>query len=214
MQRLRLRFGRGSTVRFISHLDTMRCWERVFRRAGVPLEYTQGFTPHPKLAVAAPLAVGFTGAAELMDIWLRKWTPPEAVLMMLRPELPQGFELSEVWEVPLRAPSLQAIICSARYRCVAWCDDGLSAARAAAQAFLASESVMYEYRRKDEVRSQDIRPLVRDVVVGPGAGGACEIELDVRLGQEGSVRPEHVLAVLGFAGPAESIERVSLSWES
>ena len=214
MQRLRLRFGRGSAVRFISHLDIMRCWERVFRRAGVPLEYTQGFTPHPKLAVAAPLAVGFTGAAELMDIWLRKWTPPEAVMMMVRPELPQGFELSLVWEVPLRAPSLQSIIRSARYRCVAWCDEGLSVAQAAARTFLASESVTCEYRRGEEVRSQDIRPLVRDVVVEPGPGGACEIELDVHLGQNGSVRPEHVLAGLGFAMPPESIHRVGLSWES
>jgi len=214
MQRLRLRFGRGSAVRFISHLDTMRCWERVFRRAGVPLEYTQGFTPHPKLAVAAPLAVGFTGAAELMDIWLRKWTPPEAVMMMVRPELPQGFELSLAWEIPVRAPSLQSIVSSARYLCVAWFDDGLSAAQAAARTFLESDSVTYEYRRQDELRSQDIRPLVRDVVVEPGPGGACEIGLDVHLGQEGSVRPEHVLAGIGFAVPPESIHRVGLFWES
>ena len=135
-------------------------------------------------------------------------------MMMVRPELPQGFELSLAWEIPVRAPSLQSIVSSARYLCVAWFDDGLSAAQAAARTFLESDSVTYEYRRQDELRSQDIRPLVRDVVVEPGPGGACEIGLDVHLGQEGSVRPEHVLAGIGFAVPPESIHRVGLFWES
>ena len=85
MQRLRVSFGRGVPARFISHLDVMRCWERVFRRASIPVEYTQGFTPHPKIAVAAPLAVGFTGEAELMDVWLRKWMPPDAFTPSVSP---------------------------------------------------------------------------------------------------------------------------------
>ncbi|MFH1087432.1 MAG: TIGR03936 family radical SAM-associated protein, partial [Chloroflexota bacterium] len=58
MYRLRLKFGRDRSLRFISHLDLMRLWERAFRRAGVPLAYSQGFTPHPSISLAAPLALG------------------------------------------------------------------------------------------------------------------------------------------------------------
>ncbi|MBN1855473.1 MAG: DUF2344 domain-containing protein [Dehalococcoidia bacterium] len=214
MQRLRLRFGRGVDVRFISHLDMMRCWERVFRRADIPIEYTQGFTPHPRLAAAAPLAVGFTGSGELLDVWLRKWTPPDAVMMMVQLQLPRGFEVSNVQEVPVGAPSLQSILTSARYSCVARHPEAPDIVHQAVQDFLNADSIICEYQRRDKVHSQDIRPLVNSLVVEEAEGGTYRIELSVRLAQDGSVRPEHVLASLGFSQPADSIHRVSLSWET
>ena len=68
MQRLRIRFSRGEELKFISHLDIVRLWERALRRARVQLAYSEGFSPHPKISVAAPLSVGTTSDAELMDI--------------------------------------------------------------------------------------------------------------------------------------------------
>ena len=213
MQRLRLKFGRGVDVRFISHLDTMRCWERVFRRAHIPIEYTLGFTPHPRLTTAAPLAVGFTSSAELIDVWLRKWTPPAAVKMMVQHHLPKGFTLSDVEEVPVGAPSLQSILTSARYDCVARHPEAPEAIQLAVENFLSSDSVIFEFQRRDKLHSQDIRPLVNEVVVEGISGSTYRVELDVRLAQDGSVRPEHVLAALGFSQPADSIHRVCLSWK-
>jgi len=212
MQRLRLRFGRGATVRFISHLDTLRCWERVFRRASIPLEYTQGFSPHPKIAVAVPLAVGVTGDAELMDIWLRKWMPPQSAMMLVRREIPSGFVLLDAWEVPVGAPGLQASLRTARYRCVAVHPEGVAAAHRAVEVFLQSESVVYSFTRQEETRSIDLRPLVHAIAVEPGPGDSCRMDLNVSIGQEGSARPDHVLGVLGFSLPAESVERVALSF--
>jgi radical SAM-linked protein len=72
MQRLRLKFGRGEDLKFLSHLDLMRLWERALRRAGLPLAYSEGFTPHPQIALAAPLLVGVTSDAELMDVSLSR----------------------------------------------------------------------------------------------------------------------------------------------
>jgi len=212
MQRLRLRFGRGAPVRFISHLDTVRCWERVFRRAAIPLEYTQGFTPHPKIAVAAPLAVGVTSDAELMDIWLRKWIPPQSAMMLARRELPSGFVLFDAWEVPSGAPGLQASVRMARYRCVAVHPEGVAGASRAVDSFLQSESVVYSFTRQEETRSIDLRPLVHSIAIEPGPGDSCRVDLDVSIGQEGSARPDHVLGMLGFSLPAESIHRVALSF--
>lgn len=214
MQRLRLRFGRGASVRFISHLDTVRCWERVFRRAAIPLEYTQGFTPHPKIALAAPLAVGVTGDAELMDIWLRKWMPPQAVVMLGRRELPDGFELHDAWEVPEGGPALQALVRLARYRCVATHVGGVAEARAAAEAFLQAESVIHCFSRGEEERTVDLRPHVQSIEVEVEPGGSCLVDMVVDIGQEGSARPDHVLSVLGFSLPAASIRRIEMSFEA
>jgi len=210
MQRVRLRFGRGAAVRFISHLDTVRCWERAFRRAAIPLEYTQGFSPHPKIALAAPLAVGVTGSAELMDVWLRKWMPPQSVVMLGRRELPSGFELHDAWEVPEGAPALQALVRAARYRCLAFHGGQLSAARQAVDTFLQSESVVYCFSRGEEQRTVDLRPHVRFIEVESAPEGSCLVEMEVGIGQEGSARPDHVLGVLGFTLPAASILRLAL----
>lgn len=210
MQRLRLRYGRGDAARFISHLDSMRAWERIFRRAGVPLDYTRGFTPHPRLAVASPLPVGFTSSGELMDVWLRKWMPPDAAYMVVSGQLPQGFTLDTVDEVPLTLGSLQSKVCAARYTCEAQHPGGLDGARRAAVAFLESQSCVYEYARGEETRSVDLRPFVLSLEVRAGRPGTCRLDLHVRHGQEGSVRPDHVLAVLGFCEPAECVHRTEL----
>ncbi len=213
MERLRLKFGRQGPVRFTSHLDTVRCWERMCRRAALPLEYSHGFTPHPKISVAVPLAVGFTSEAELLDLWLRKWLPPGSALMMLREQLPKGFTLFDVWEMPHGAPGLQARVRRARYRCVAWHDDGVEAAGQAASTFMQSESVEYKYVRGDDLKSVDLRPLVHSLVMSPGEDNWCRVDLEVRAGQEKSARPDHVLNVLGFSSPVDSIHRVELVLE-
>lgn len=148
-----------------------------------------------------------------MDIWLRKWVPPESAFMMLREQLPKGFMLLEVWQLPQSAPGLQAAVRRARYRCVAWHAGGVRAARDAAATFMGSESVLHEYVRGDETKSTDLRPLVHAVTVSPGAENWCHVDLMVSAGQEGSARPDHVLAVLGCTMPAESIHRVALLLE-
>ncbi|HEX2036868.1 MAG TPA: TIGR03936 family radical SAM-associated protein, partial [Chloroflexota bacterium] len=67
--RMRLVFAKRPSVRFIGHLDLVRLWERACRRAQLPLAYTLGFTPHPRLTFASPLALGATGDRELLDIY-------------------------------------------------------------------------------------------------------------------------------------------------
>jgi len=73
MQRIRVRFSRGEELKFISHLDIMRLWQRSLHRADIPLAYTEGFSPHPRISLAAPLAVGVTSQSELMDVFCSKW---------------------------------------------------------------------------------------------------------------------------------------------
>src|SRR3712207_8065167 len=95
-QRLRVTFARGDLLRYITHLDLMRAWERALKRAGLPLAYSEGFTRHPQLQLAAPLPVGATAEGELMDVFLAEPLPPATFAARLEPQTPPGDRKSVV----------------------------------------------------------------------------------------------------------------------
>ena len=115
MQRIRLTFEKGAPLRFIGHLDLARMWERACRRAKLPLAYTQGYTPHPRLTFAAPLALGATGSGELMDMYLRDSLSIHEILRRIRPQLPTGCAVSAAVEVPIADPAVTALVRRAMY---------------------------------------------------------------------------------------------------
>ena len=115
MFRLRLRFKRGPEIKFISHLDIIRLWQRAFRRAGIPLAYSEGFNPHPRISLAAPLALGVTGEAELMDIFVAKQVSPHNLEAAVSRQLPPGMEILQVYQIVTTLPSLQSQIRYAEY---------------------------------------------------------------------------------------------------
>src|SRR5437016_531202 len=115
MVRFRLTFSKGEEVRYISHLDLMRTWERILRRAGMKLAHSQGFNPRPRLVFAAPLAVGTTSDAEILDIVLDEDLPAADVLARVRAALPPGIAVASAVEVALDAPSVMAAVHSSDY---------------------------------------------------------------------------------------------------
>ena len=100
-QRLRVSYAKGEALKYISHLDLARAWERLFRRARLPLVYSQGFSPHPRFALGAALPVGVIGSAEVMDIWLTASLPPEEVAARLTEQSPPSLVINRIWEVAL-----------------------------------------------------------------------------------------------------------------
>src|SRR5512139_1400872 len=94
-------------MRFTSHLDLHKSWERTLRRAGLPLAYSQGFSPHPHINLASALPLGFTGEAEIIDIWLEQELPIAEVQALLEPALPPGIQLVSMVEMDGHRPSLQ-----------------------------------------------------------------------------------------------------------
>ena len=104
VQRLRLTFARDDGARYLTHLDVMRMWERVLKRADLPLAYSEGFTPRPRIALAAPLAVGMTSECDLLEIITVQRLPVPSLSQRLPPQLPAGFRLLDVREVPLGHP--------------------------------------------------------------------------------------------------------------
>ncbi len=94
MNSIRIRFSRGEEVKFISHLDLMKVFERAIRRSGLPLAYSQGFNPHPQMVFGMPLSVGMTGSGEYADFELVSEVVPEMFVKRLNEALPEAIRVT------------------------------------------------------------------------------------------------------------------------
>ena len=115
-QRLRITFGKRGALQYTGNLDIAKIWERVLRRAGLPVLYSRGFTPRPRLQFATATPLGITSECELLDVWLRKIVLLEEVLPRLHAVSPTDLEIRSARAVPVRSPSLPTLVRSAEYR--------------------------------------------------------------------------------------------------
>ena len=211
MQRLRLKFGRGNALKFISHLNVLHSWERSIRRANIPLAYSQGFTPHPQISVAAPLAVGMTSEAELMDIRLTGWIPPQSVTMKLREQIACGFQLYQTWIVGLNTPSLQSVVSFANYSVIINSQYKQQDVENAIQSLLHKEQLPWHHPRGEKTHYYDLRALIDDIWVESCDEVRYTLGMRLCCGCAGSGRPEQVTYALGFSEYPESIHRTEIS---
>jgi radical SAM-linked protein len=210
VQRLRIQFAKGEALKYISHLDLTRTWERVFRRARLPMSYSQGYNPRPRFQVAAALPVGVTGQAELLDVWLVEPLEPEAALARLRPALPQGLAAMSAAQVDLRAPSLQSQVCAADYWAKVSSAEPAEVIRRRVEGLLTAASVLRRRQHKGDWQTYDLRPLIQELRVKAGPPGTVELWMRLQASQEGAGRPEEVLDVLGLSLAPHTVERTAL----
>lgn len=209
--RLRIRFARDEALAFVSHLDLMRFWERAMRRAGLPLSYSQGYTPHPRLSMAAPLALGVTSEAELMDVFLSRRLSAQGFAAALRLQLPTGIRLLEAGAIPHDIPSLQSLVRFAEYLVTADPSaEGPQDIAGAIDNFLARRTFLWQHSRDTGVRSYDLRVLVCALSLERRTEGSVTLRMMLRCDPGGAGRPEQVLAALGFPRPPMSVHRTKL----
>jgi radical SAM-linked protein len=210
MQRLRVKFGRGEEVKYISHLDMLRFWERAFRRAGVPLAYSQGFTAHPRISLAAPLAVGVTSEAELMDVWLNKWMPPQSFVMRVKSQLPRDFDIFDAREVGLNVPALQSSLAFAEYCVQVNTEKSELQVEVSLRSLLQAKELPWHHSRGSKMHFYDLRALIDDLWIVSYHNSLYILGMRLRCDANGSGRPEQVAAALGFSQYPESIHRTKL----
>jgi radical SAM-linked protein len=213
VQRLRVTFCRGEEVKYITHLDMMRLWERALRRAAIPLAYSEGFSPSPRISLAAPLPVGVTSTGELMDVYLSRRVTPFDFIKTVSQQLPAGIAVREVREVGLGLPSLQSQVRWSEYQVDVATDRSREEVQAALAQLLAAESLPWQHQRDKEVRRYDLRSLVQDLWLEGLADGLCTLGMRLRTDSQGSGRAEQVAAALGFSELPLSIQRRKLILE-
>ncbi len=113
--RIRIFFSKNEAMRFTGHLDLHKTWERIFRRAGLPLAYSQGFHPQPRLNLACALPLGFTSQAEILDAWLENPMSLQDVQTELGHAAPPGIAIDQIEEVDQKDPALQTQVSSSEY---------------------------------------------------------------------------------------------------
>ncbi len=212
-QRWRVTFAKGPQLKYISHLDLSLAWERALRRAGMPLAYSQGFNPQARLQLASGLPLGYTSAAEILDIILDEPLDPADFVARLRPALPLGLTVTAAEEVDLKSPALQSALRQAEYRVVV--ETALPADELAGRiaALLAADRLEQQRVRKQHVETFDLRPLVGDVRLETVADGLTTFWMRLSAGNQGNVRPEAVLAALGLGEAFAQVERTKLLFE-
>ena len=187
MQRLRIRYAKRGRLRFTSHRDFSRAFERAVVRARIPMAYSSGFNPRPRISYAGAAPTGAASEAEYLEIGLAQVVEPDDVRRALDDALPDGLDVVEVVEggPGALADGLQA----SRWSVVVGLPEDQVAAAAAA--FLAVASVPVERMTKKGLRTFDCRAPVVALRVGPHAGGS---ELDLTLRHTvPAVRPDDVM---------------------
>jgi len=196
MPRYRMLYTKEGPARYISHLDLLRAFDRASRRAGLPMAFTQGFNPHPKIAFAAPLGVGTAGEAEFADLELTGDVPAESVASVLSGAMPEGLRLIEVRPVPDQFPALMALVERATYRAEAKLNRPVSTEEmdSAIAAFLSMPEILVQRKNKaGEKKKVDIRPGIF-AMSGRLDDDIMIIEAELKTGSNGNIRIEEVLA--------------------
>jgi radical SAM-linked protein len=195
--RIRCRFSKLGKVRFISHRDVARVWERALRRAELPVSYTEGFSPRPKLSFGLALPTGHESLGEYLDIDLASGTTVDVDEFPARldPCLPVGIDVQGAAEIEPGTPSLQQAVVSCTWRIEVVGIDEAGLASLLATAMTAAELPITRIRKGRE-EQLDLRPAVLSAeVTGASDWGAAVVaEL---ASQPRSARPSDLVAALG-----------------
>jgi radical SAM-linked protein len=212
MARIRITFSKQGALRYTGHLDLHKLWERAARRAELPLSYSQGFHPQPKISLASALPLGFSSQAEVMDIRLNEDIPHDEILARLRENLPGGIRVLNIENVDEHAPALQTQVVSAEYQVILTEPIEGSELKRRLDDLLNAESLPRERRGK----KYDLRPLIEEISIISSLNGEGGSVLFMRLvAREGATgRPEEVLESMGIPADTTRVERTRLIFQS
>jgi radical SAM-linked protein len=203
--RLRITFSKSGSLRYTGHLDLHTVWERTVRRAHLPLAYTQGFHPGPKIQIASALPLGFIGHAEIVDIWLDAPTLHPNIVESLQDAAPPGLVIRNMEVVDEHGPALQTRVSSAEYQVTLL--DQLDSTELVKLISALMEAPALPRQRRG--KSYDLKPLIEDLRLVPYDGSiTLAMRLSAREGATG--RPEEVLDALGIPFETTRIERTAL----
>ncbi|MFO0936128.1 MAG: TIGR03936 family radical SAM-associated protein [Gemmataceae bacterium] len=199
-EKIRFRFRKADALRLISHLDTMRCFERMLRRASIPFKSSAGFNPKPRLVLALSLPLGVVGDCEVAELELTEAHDVNDITNRLAAVAPPGMTFLSAKAVPLNAT---AVARRSVYR-VAVPPGRIETVREAARRLMASEKVWAE-RIKPKPRGLNIRPYLREIRVSDDA-----VEFDLWVTHTGTARIDELIAFVGLADQAGDMNRIEL----
>lgn len=209
--RFRITFSTQRTLAYVSVLELGTVWERCLRRAHIPIRYSQGFNPRPRMQFAAPLPVGCGGEAELLDIWLEQAASADQVAAALsRERLPADLRVVSVTGVTESDPALSEEVVEAEY--LLWLRDvEYDTVASSVAAFLASDTIpMVKRGSKHRGRPYNLRPLILELTLETAPLPWIGLRLRVSALSGATGRPDELLKALGLASVPRRCTRTAL----
>ncbi len=190
-------YHKTESARYISHLDVQRTLQRAFRRAKLPLRFSEGFNPHPELSFASALATGTTSDAEWFDVELTERMQPETFLAQVNAVLPQGIRLSDARELPAGIKTLSTLTRAAEYEVQTTFARTMTREKAeAALESLLSGDIIVNKRTKGGIKPVNVRPQIIRAFVEDVEGNTITLRVLGKLQADGGLRVELMMGAL------------------
>lgn len=202
MIKVRITYTKMGWLKYTANLDMQKMWERAIRRARLPLAYSQGYHPKPRMNLAAPLPLGFTSSAEMIDIWFTEEISTEEIQNKLEGMFPAGIEIKEIKQISLSGASLQSSVSAGEFIIELREDLPAEELENKVSTLMQNESIIRVRRKKE----YDLRPLIEELRLIDSK------HLFTRLTMlpKATGRPEEVLLAMDIDPNDTRIERTKL----
>lgn len=214
MVNIRIKFRRGEEVKFISHLDLMKVFERAIRRAGLPIAYSQGFNPHPGMVFGLPLSVGVTSEAEYGDFEITDETlSMDEFVERLNSQLPKGLEVLSA-KPRQSKQNIMATISASEYIVVVGTQSDCTekSLKAGISKYLSQNEIIVKKKTKGGVKDTDIRSMVFDLAfeLQPCEDiNIIKFSMLVSAGSKANLKPELLMeSLFDILGTGFEIDRI------
>ena len=194
--KVRVKFSKHGALKFIGHLDIMRYFQKAFRRSGIDIAYTGGFSPHPVMSFAAPLGVGLESDGEYLDVELNSPEDTEELKEKLNEQMAEGIEILSVVVLPEKSGSAMAAVAAAGYY-VAFRNEFIppDGWQSAIEQFLSKDRIIVEKQTKKSSMEIDLKPAIYDFRLSSYQEKDC-LYLMVNASSAGNIKPGMVVEAL------------------
>ncbi|MEK7851184.1 MAG: TIGR03936 family radical SAM-associated protein, partial [Deltaproteobacteria bacterium] len=192
LRRIRLTYSKLNDARFLGHLELSSLFARAIRRAGIPVRYSAGFHPAPRIIFSPPISLGMESMEEFLDVEIEGYMACGEAKDRLNLELPEGIRIIEAVDVPAASPSITAAVTKADYE-IQWSGVGSLKIRS----FMQSDTFLFKKERTG--REYDIRPLIEKFEASDN-----KLEMTIKTGKEGSIKPGELAQVIFGLGDDET----------
>lgn len=209
-QRLIITFGKLGALKYTSNLDLAKIWERVLRRANLPILYSKGFNTRPRIQLASALPLGITSESEFLDVSLREIIAFDGMIAQIEAVSPAGLRIYAITEASIHSPALQTLVRSAEYRF--HFEQGIDPIllQERIDSLISSGTIIRSEERKGRKGSFDLRPLIYNLHIDESG----DLIAHLAAGEHGNFRPDDLLTELNLHERYCSVHRLKLHLEN
>lgn len=181
------KFIKGENLKFISHLDLLRAYERAIRRSNIPVIYSQGFNPRQKLSFALPLPLGVSSVSEYGEILLSRNILTDEIKEKLNESLPEGLAIKEVVRVNCELPTLMSIVTLSEYKLISINEIDKNKI----ENILASKIITYKKKTKNKEQEINLKDYIYDVKIDKNI-----VDVFLKSGSRGHIKPAEFIEAI------------------